>query len=246
MAAAGVGLALHGISSLLGSLLGGMAKRKAQATNENQAENVAVQGWDSDLAAIASAYNNGTVNAAEAQQAVMQAWQNFWNVVTPHIQPNRNGCNSGSNCPHLASSPNYEPANYCSGNIGGSCCIGCGSIQKSRDNFLAVLQAGSGTVQVLKVYGNPKYGSNDREAYTITLGYQSTPSGAVQAAVNSLNFQNSSGVSTSFPGVTGGFESALGLSTNPTGGLQVTPTFVLIVIAVLGLFVSLGFVTGRK
>jgi hypothetical protein len=240
MATSAVSSAVSALSLLTGDLIGGMQKRAKEATDENTAENIAVAGFDSDLKTIQQAVNNGTITLNEAIQAVAVARSNFWASVTPHIQPGRNGCSSGAACPANID----QLPHYCSGNIGGSCCIGCSDIQKSINNVLAVLNAGGGTAEILTVYGNSKYGSNTRPGYTLAFNYKSTPTAGIDEAVSGLNTVNATGVTSS---LNTALYSALGLTpAGPAGGYMITSTTVLIFLAFFGLLVSLGVVGARR
>jgi hypothetical protein len=252
MATAAIAPAVGALSSLLGGLLGGMQRRAKQATDENTAENIAVAGFDSDLKTIQQAVNNGQVTPDQAVQAVSVARSNFWNTMTPHIQPGRNGCSSGASCVKDTSPNNtgdltggaiqYEKG-YCTGNIGGTCCIGCGSIQKSIDNVLAVLNAGGGTADIITVYGNSKYGSGTRQGYTLTFSHMSTPMAGINQAVSGLNAAMANGLTPQLSSLAG---SALGLTPLPSGGFSISSTTVLIFLAFFGLLVSLGVVGARR
>src|ERR1700689_5118155 len=82
-------------SAIAGGLLKASAMRAAQAKNENQAVAAAVPGWDQAVAQIVAAYNAGSITAAQAVNLLNMSASNFWNEVTPQVQPGRNGSNSG-------------------------------------------------------------------------------------------------------------------------------------------------------
>lgn len=163
MASAAIGIA----NSIVSTIFGGMAARAKEARNENLATQQAIQAYDQALVKIAQQYNSGNLSQSDAIAEANSIWDWFWHVTTPTIQPNRNGCASGGNCPH-ASTVNGEPANYCSGNIGATCCVGCGAIQLGISNVVAALQRGSGVADIPQIYGN-KYGVQDRASYQITF-----------------------------------------------------------------------------
>ena len=165
-------------SLIASSLIAASQKRAKEAQNENQAVASALAPWDAAVAQIVAAYNAGTLTVAQTQSLLGTIMSNYWNEVTPQIQPGRNGCSSGSNCPPSAtpnSSMSYNAGgnNYCSGSIGAACCVGCADLQLSVDNMQwAVLHANSSgkpvTAFVQIVYAS-KYGGVNRPAYTVTF-----------------------------------------------------------------------------
>jgi hypothetical protein len=168
-------------TQIASKIFGGMAQRAAEATNENANTQQAIQSFDQALSQINQAYNSGNMSQNDALVEVAAVWQYFWQVTTPKIQPNRNGCASGSNCPSSA------PANYCSGNIGGTCCVGCTSLKIGIENVTKALTAGSGTANIPKVYGS-HYGVLTRPAYTLTFTKPQTSNvlASANSAVNGL------------------------------------------------------------
>jgi hypothetical protein len=171
-----IGAVVAGVSSLISGLAQGHKIRMQQATDENSAMNLGVQGYDQSLQAINAAYVARQINAVEAIQLVQTVMQNYWAEVTPHIQPGRNGCQGGSSCPPWPAS-----GNGCSGSIGAACCVGCYDLAGGPEpaNFsgygtmyfgimgtIAVLQQGGGTVYYQPVVGS-KYGGRQRNAYTL-------------------------------------------------------------------------------
>ena len=167
-----VGAAVAVGIGLVAGLLAAHALRAKQAKNENSAVNIGIQGFDADLKQIQQAFNSGQVDLNTAIQAAQIALSNYWQLVTPHIQPGRNGCAGGSGCPGQ-----NVPVNYCQGSIGAACCVGCGSISRSvngPDGVIAALQgrsthpSGPNTARIYQVYSS-KYGTNSRSGYTLTF-----------------------------------------------------------------------------
>lgn len=157
---------------LIAGLLAAHALRAKQAKDENSAVNIGVSGFDSDLKKIQQAFSLGQVDASTAMQAAQLALSNYWQLVTPHIQPGRNGCAGGAVCASNRRSPNY-----CSGNIGAACCVGCADLNDSimgPNGVIAAIQGqstaseGPNVAEILKVYPS-KYGAVAREAYTLTF-----------------------------------------------------------------------------
>jgi hypothetical protein len=113
------------------------------------------------------------------QTLLQTVMANFWSETVPQIQPGRNGCNGGANCPPSVA-PNSgsayattAPSSYCSGSIGAACCVGCADLQLSIDNMeWAVAHADSTgqptTAFVQTVYAS-KYGGVNRPAYLVTF-----------------------------------------------------------------------------
>lgn len=181
MAAAAVQLG----SSVITSIFNGMALRAKQAANENQALQQIVQGFDQGIAQAVQLVNSGAISTDQARQELASMWAWYWQAMTPRIQPNRNGCSSGSNCPGDARSyrtSNGVPAGYCAGTIGATCCLGCGPIRLSLADLDDALAAGGGTAQIAKVWGD-KYGLQTREAYTVTFN---PPTNSVDSVLNQL------------------------------------------------------------
>lgn len=159
--------------AIFGALMQASAKRAAQARTENQAVANGVPAWDAAIAQIASAYNSGQISAGEASSLFDTALSNFWNEVTPQIQPGRNGCSSGKSCPAPSSQTNEGGNNYCTGSIGAACCVGCADLDLSTHNLKAAVAQQAATGQpvsafVQVVYAS-KYGGVNRPAYNINF-----------------------------------------------------------------------------
>jgi hypothetical protein len=168
-AGGGVGAAAGAIQGAITSIFGGMKIRAQQATAENQALNYAVSAFDQSLARVNAAFNNGTIQAQEAIALIQQIYQSYWEVTATKIQPNRNGCSSGSNCPGTAmgyEATNGAPAGFCAGTIGATCCVGCGPIRLSVERAISAIQAGGGSSVVAPVIGD-RYGLQTRVSYTL-------------------------------------------------------------------------------
>lgn len=167
-----IGAVVAGVTSLLTSLAAGHALRTKQATDENTAMNLGVKGYDQGLAQVNAAYVARQISASDAIKLVQQIMSYYWQEVTPHIQPGRNGCQGGASCP---------PYKGCSGSIGAACCVGCydliggstpsnfppyGSMYFGVLGTIAVLQNGGGPVYYQAVIGS-KYGGQARPAYVL-------------------------------------------------------------------------------
>lgn len=193
-AAAAIPLAQAGIKAVTGivqKIFGGMALRAKQAANENSGLQQVVQGFDQAIQQVSQQLNQGAISLSDAQAEIASIWSWYWSSLTPIIQPNRNGCSSGGACPGNArdyASSNGAPPGYCKGNIGASCCVGCGPIRLSLDSISDVLSAGGGTAQIAGIVGD-HYGLQTRPAYTLDFrppkGGQSVV-GTIQGTVSSL------------------------------------------------------------
>lgn len=180
-----VGGIIAAVGAIAGSLLAASAKRAAEAKDENSAVTSAVQHVDQGLQQVFSAANAGTIDANGALQLLDQIKQQYWQIVGPHVQPGRNGCQSGAAIPsrpadNTCGSIAYQGCNNSS--WGAGCCV-ASVIYKSLDNAAFVLQQGGGTVKVCKLFPS-KYGFPGREAYTIT--YTPSALGSVTGAVSGV------------------------------------------------------------
>jgi hypothetical protein len=177
-AVAGLGI----VASIAGALLAAHQQRMKQAQDENSAVNLGVQGYDQGMRQVNAAYNSRRIDAAGAISLVRQVMANYWALVSPRIQPGRNGCGSGGACP-----PWPSTGNGCSGSIGAACCVGCYDLaggpeahvfQTSEggdgqspyyfgaEGTLQVLMHGGGVVLYQAVLGS-KYGGQNRAAYRL-------------------------------------------------------------------------------
>lgn len=174
------------VGAVFGALMAAHAQRVKQATDENSAVNLGVKGFDADVANIANAVNTKQITAGQAIQYILQAKANFWALCSPHIQPGRNGCQSGAACPggqvgDKATAPEVwilgkgtgRPTGCttgqcaCTGSIGAACCVGCNCINGATANLIALWSSGkTGTTGVCKVFAS-KYGGQDRPAYLV-------------------------------------------------------------------------------
>jgi hypothetical protein len=159
-----VGAAVSAAMQIASALLAAHNLRKKQATNENTAMNLGVQGWDSDTAQVNKAYNARQITAQEAIKLMGQVMAQYWALVGGQIQPGRNACQDGANCP-----PNWVPGTaWPSSGEGAACLVGCAPLLASYKNAVAALQANGGNSAVIEVYGNTKYGGSTRLPYTLT------------------------------------------------------------------------------
>lgn len=166
------------VGLIAGVLIAASKKRAQEATSENSAVAAAVPGWDAAIASIVANYNAGAIDASGVQQLLQTALSNYWQECSAQIQPGRNGCNSGANCPPVtgavsANSTNEGGNNYCSGNIGAACCVGCADLNLSTSNMnYAVNQAqqsGKSISAFVQVVYASKYGGVNRPAYAVTF-----------------------------------------------------------------------------
>jgi hypothetical protein len=186
-AVAGTSLAIGAATAGIGAAVGIFAtlwaaheRRAAQARDENSASNIGVAGFDQDIKLVNAQYNARQIDAPTAIRALQQTMMQYWLVVTPHIQPGRNGCQGGNNCQAMqAVARTGQQA--CAGDIGAACCIGCEPLYYSlyddgTDTVVAspkgpgaiwVLQHGGGISQV-KIVGGSKYGAQTRYGYTLS------------------------------------------------------------------------------
>lgn len=165
-------------SAIASTLIAASQKRAQEAKTENSAVAQAIPGWDNAVAQIVAAYNAGSLTYVQVDSLLSTIMSNYWNETSPQIQPGRNGCGSGANCPpsiapNSGSATNSGGANYCSGNIGAACCVGCADLQLSVDNMeWAVAQATKtgqpSTAFIQQVFAS-KYGGANRAAYLVTF-----------------------------------------------------------------------------
>lgn len=170
-AAAGpIGAAVGAVVGIIAGLLAGHELRAKQAKNENSAVNIAVNGFDSDVRQIQQAFSSGQIDASGVLQAVATVMPGYWTVVTPQLQPGRNGCNSGSSCPIEV--PGKQP---CVGSIGAGCCIACYQLTPGitgPNGIVAAVQGqsqsakGPYVAEIPQVFGS-SYGASSRAAYTL-------------------------------------------------------------------------------
>lgn len=174
-----IGPAISAAFNLIaGSLIAASQKRAKEARTENAAVAAAIPGWDQAVSQIVAAYNNGSISAVQVDSLLSTIMANYWNETGPQIQPGRNGCNAGANCPpsvapNSGSATNAGGNNYCSGNIGAACCVGCADLQLSVDNMeWAVANAsktGRPTTAFIQVVFASKYGGVNRSSYNVTF-----------------------------------------------------------------------------
>ncbi len=178
-AAAAIPVVGAAVSVIASVLIAASQKRAKEATSENTAVNNGYPGWDAAVQQIVGAFNGGQIDAVGAQTLLAQALTNYWNEVTPQIQPGRNGCNGGASCPP-SSNPSSDSAytttanaSYCSGSIGAACCVGCADLALSNSNlqYAAALAEKTGQPQTafVQAIAPSKYGTIARPSYTVTF-----------------------------------------------------------------------------
>ncbi len=193
-----IGAGVGAVIGIIGGLLAGHELRAKQAKNENSAVNIGVSGFDSDLKTIQQAFKSGQISASDAMNAVEQTLMpGYWTVVTPQVQPGRNGCNSGSSCPPDTSAQGKQP---CTGNIGAACCVGCYQLEPSVSGPNGVLAALAGQSQSkggpytadIHIVAGSKYGASTRSAYTLDFTPPKTATSSVASSITSLFSPSSS------------------------------------------------------
>lgn len=158
-----IGAAFSAISS---ALIQASAKRRQQAVSENQAVAAAIPGWDQAITQIANGYNNGSISAQQAIQLIEQQWALYWSEVSGVIQPNRNGCRSGT-----VTQP--KGVSFCGGDYGAACCVGYDDLRNSSNNLEYALQQTDSTgkpavASILPIFAS-KYGGTNRQGYIVTV-----------------------------------------------------------------------------
>jgi hypothetical protein len=177
-AAAGAAVAGIGVIATIGAaMLAAHEQRKKQATTENAAVNQGVQEFDVNMKQINAAYNSRQIDAQSAISLLQTALSYYWQLVTPVIQPGRNGCQGGAVCSGLT----------CGGDVGAACCVGCGNLAGNNgtpspfvgeapgstpvywgaQGTIAVLQNGGGQVYYPTVFAS-SYGGQTRTGYYLT------------------------------------------------------------------------------
>jgi len=184
-AAAGAAVAgIGAVVAIAAALWAAHEARVKQAQDENSAMNLGVQGVDKELAVINQAYNAHQISASDAIHLLSSTMSHYWALVSPHIQPGRNGCQGGTSCPPWPAS-----GNGCSGSIGAACCVGCYDLAGGPSPaVLAPIEGGDGVTPmyfgvegaILAVQhgGNmrtsmqqvvaSKYGGKNRPGYQLT------------------------------------------------------------------------------
>jgi len=183
-----IGAGVGAIVGIIAGLLAGHELRAKQAKNENSAVNIAVQGFDADVRQIQSAFKSGQIDASGVLQAVATVMPGYWTVVTPQLQPGRNGCSSGASCPVEVAGK--QP---CVGSIGAGCCIACYQLTPGitgPNGIVAAVQGQSQSTQgpyvaeIPQVFGS-SYGASTRGAYTLDFS-PSGASGGITSALSSI------------------------------------------------------------
>lgn len=160
------------VDSLVSYFSAASQKRAGEARNENQAVANAIPGWDAYINAVADYYNRGQLTAQQAIQMWENAMANYFAEVSPQIQPDRNGCNSGMISKQDADSQ-YPGMKQCSGSWGAACCVGYADLWNGVMSLeYAVGQTentGKPSPAIIPAVLASKYGGVNRSAYTITL-----------------------------------------------------------------------------
>jgi hypothetical protein len=182
-AAAGAAVAgIGAVVAIAAALWAAHEARVKQAKDENSAMNLGVQGVDKELAVINQAFNSHQISAADAVKLLSATMSHYWALVTPHIQPGRNGCSGGAACPPWHT-------NGCSGSIGAACCVGCYDLAGGPEpavlntfdggdgvtpfyfgveGALIVCQHGGNMQSCMQGVVASKYGGQNRNGYRLT------------------------------------------------------------------------------
>lgn len=181
------GIAIGGTVLKIGiaELVAHSARVKA-AKSENAGIPQVVAAFDSDVAAIVSAYNNGQASAADCITACQTVDANIqaalksnvgasgtsWNTASGLAGKCDKSCTAGCCVYYGALGPVLSLMQVALGGAGGSW---------GRSDHRLTLTATGGTIQVPEVFKS-KYGGEDRPGYTITLS-RPPALGAVQSGI---------------------------------------------------------------
>lgn len=207
----GIGIGL--VTALIAGFWSAHEARAKGAKTENAQVSSAVQAFDQTMKAIFAAANSSdpaqNISAAQAIQAVENAYSQFWNGVCSFTKgPGRaDTSNCGANCggPTSTSAPcaGMPYGHKCDKDCTVSCCVGCQDIKPSVDMAVAVFSAGGGTVQICNVAGD-SYGLSSRGSYSLTYTAPTlvgSASGAVSSVSSALSSLFGGGSSTSGTGI---------------------------------------------
>jgi hypothetical protein len=168
-----VGKALaSAFTSIYNSIMAGHIQRTKEAKDENSSLTAAVPQWDKDIKTIVQGYNSGGLSAAQVVQLFGVARANYWAITGPHIQPGRNGCQTGS-IPKDVADKQFPGMKQCTGDWGAACCVCYADLDNSFNNMKAALaitekSGKAATANILAVFPS-KYGGISRPAYTVTF-----------------------------------------------------------------------------
>lgn len=210
-----VGGVIAGVAAIASAFLAASAKRAAEAKDENSAVALAVQHVDQSLQQLFQAANAGQVSAADASGLCDAIWSQYWQICTPHIQPGRNGCQSGNAIPTgqgvvgkgacsqagtYYGCPNSGTQNS---SWGAACCIGS-TIKQSLANCKAVFAAGGGDAGICQLFAS-KYGFPGRPAYWLTYSPSAGLGTITNVAAPVTNAIQQAAVGLGLPATVGGF-----------------------------------------
>lgn len=239
MATLAISLGSKAVSLIGGALFAASKKRAAEAHDENGAATLGVQHFDEGLSQIMQAANSGQISASEASQLLDQLMPQYWEIVGPHIQPGRNGCQTGAAIKPATGGPVGSPqGNAYYGclhvkNWGAGCCIG-NTLNASLENVRYALRNPGKPVSIFKLFPS-KYGFPGREGYNVQ--YNAPPK--LSAPILSGNpVQAIAGGVSHLDHAIQGIERTLGIDNGPVapGGAPVRSR------SMLGWIVAAGFV----
>lgn len=191
---------------IISGLLGGHARRAAQAKNENAAMNYAVQDFDAGLKAVNAAFNAGEISSDTAIQYLEQIENAFWSDIQKYqiAAVPCAACVAGNGSVADFSS---HGGTTCNKQCTAGCCVGCNDVRCGVDNCIAAVQAGGGTAAIPEVFAS-KYGGVSRAGYVLTWSpskYSVDTFGGISDAVNVVT-----GVSTKLNSIISGSGSPAG------------------------------------
>lgn len=166
-----IGAAVAIASLIAGGLLAASAKRAQQARTENAATNSGVAHFDDAVTQIFNALNAGQIGPNDAITLFAPVYQQYWSIVSPQIQPGRNGCKNGSAIPQMqGGGVGHGDKNMYFGcgtkaDWGAACCVGS-VIKASIANAIWAIQNPGQQATIPKVFAS-KYGSAAREGYHV-------------------------------------------------------------------------------
>ena len=178
-----VGAIVAGVTSLIGGLSAAHKLRMQEAQTENGAVVLGVQGWDQGVKQTVAAYNAGSITYNDALSMLAtprtggfgKLWQFYWEEVGPKVQPQRNGCKSGT----VQQDPSKS---FCGGNsasagmaYGAGCCVGYDNLDVGSSYIVAALQQAEAnpgrsiTSKTVPTVYSSKYGGVNRQGYSVTF-----------------------------------------------------------------------------
>jgi len=194
------------IGALIGSLLSAHFARQAGAKNENAALNQLMPIIQTDVQSVVTAYNSGSISAADAITALQAIQSNYWQAAaqfekSPGQAGGPNTCLSNGTQIGAAGTPMTSTV-PCDKNHTASTCVGCIYLNNYVSQLSQLLQAGkTGTFQLQAAIPANGYGFTGAPALTVTLSAPPV----------------SSGLSSVLSALPSGVATTLGLTSTSTG-----------------------------